>query len=232
MSDELLRILGHQYRQWEEYALAEVIFRQVLQLRDELPQSYRDLALVLAAQGKGEEAAELYMEVVAEIDEDYLGRFPNIRELCLYELNQLRSAYAAIATPEIPESACDPLPVDVRVVMTWNVTDVDIDLWLEDPRGERTGYSNTLSQMGARYTSDYTGGGLGPEEIMVKKAARGTYSVEAHYYGSGAQRLLGPVTIQVAVYTHYGTPRQQVQELTLQLENVEDTYTIGTFVIN
>lgn len=228
-SDELLRVLGHQYRQWEKLELAEVMMRKVLDLREELPQSYRDLALVLTAQGEYEEAAELYMHVVAEIDDDYLSRFPRIRELCLYELNQLRELDGNIRTPDIPQDKQTNLPVDVRVVMTWNVSDVDIDLWLKDPYRERTGYSNTLSRIGSRYTSDYTGGGLGPEEIMLKEAKKGTYEVVAHYYGSSAQRLVGPVTVQVAIYTHYGTENQEMQELTLQLEDQEDDYLVGTF---
>lgn len=231
-SDELLRVVGYQYRQWGQYELAEVLMRKVLELREELPQSYRDLAQVLVAQERYTEAADLYMHVIAELSEERLSRFPNIRELCLYELNELkRLAGEEIDTSEIPEDVQRPLPVDVRVVMSWNVTDVDIDLWMADPYKERCGYSNKLTQQGARYTSDYTGGGLGPEEILLRKAKPGEYSLIAHYYGASAQRVLGPTTVQVTIYTNYGRPEQAVQELTLQLENRDDDFLVGTFTI-
>lgn len=229
-SDELLRTLAHQYRQWNELDRAEWAFRKLLAMREEHPQSYRDLAQVLTLKGEKEEAAELYWHVISEMEEQWLSNFPNVRELCLYEWNQIHKEIPTLHGADmLPIDVTNPLPVDVRVVMTWNVTDVDIDLWLVDPQGEPCMYSNTITRNGARYTSDYTGGGLGPEEILLKDAVSGEYTVKAHYYGSTAQRLLGPVTVQVAVYIHYGTDSQEMKELTLQLEEVSDTYTVGTF---
>ena len=229
-SDELLRSLANQYRSWKATELAEFVYRKVLELRPEQPQSYRDLAMTLWLLGQYEEAEEMYMTVIADLEEDRLSRFPRIRELCLYELNAMREvSRGTVSMEEIPEAGQKHMPVDVRVVMTWNVSDVDIDLWMTDPFGEPCGYSNEKTRIGSRYTSDYTGGGLGPEEISLHHAKEGEYTIQAHYYGSSAQRLLGPVTVRVAIYTHYGTPAQEMQELTLQLENEEDRYLVGSF---
>ena len=87
-----------------------------------------------------------------------------------------------------------------------------------------------MTKIGARFTADYTQG-YGPEEVLLRKATAGEYSVIARYYGDRAQRILGPVTVQVEIYTHYGTDRQEKQELTLQLEEVDQSYTVGTFTV-
>lgn len=60
----LLRVLGHRLRQLGYLDLAAMIFKDVLRLRPEEPQSYRDLALVLSDQEKYEDAMQLFAHVV------------------------------------------------------------------------------------------------------------------------------------------------------------------------
>jgi uncharacterized protein YfaP (DUF2135 family) len=62
---------------------------------------------------------------------------------------------------------------------------------------------------------------------MVRRAAHGVYKVEANYFGSRATRLLGPVTVQVDVYTHYGRADEQRKSLTIRLKEAQETVRIG-----
>lgn len=47
----------------------------------------------------------------------------------------------------------------------------------------------------------------------------GTYKIEANYYGSQAAQIMGPVTGQAEVITHFGRPNEKRKSLTLRLED-------------
>ena len=63
--------------------------------------------------------------------------------------------------------------------------------------------------------------------MSIRKAMNGTYVVKAKYYGSNSVKLLGGVTVQVNIYTHYGRPEQQCKSITVRLVDKKDMITIG-----
>ncbi len=71
--------------------------------------------------------------------------------------------------------------------------------------------------MGGRISHDFTRG-LGPEQFLLKKAAKGRYKVEVNYYGDTQVKLAGETSIMVEVYTNYGTPQQHRSIITLQMQ--------------
>jgi len=60
----LNRIVAHRLRQMEEFELSKLLFKEVIRLRPEEPQSYRDLAFVLAQQAQYEQAIEMLYSIV------------------------------------------------------------------------------------------------------------------------------------------------------------------------
>lgn len=72
--------------------------------------------------------------------------------------------------------------------------------------------------------------GYGPEEFALKSAPGGSYKIQANYFGNHQQKLLQPVTVQAEVYTNFGRPEQTRQVLTLQLNDVKQTFDIGEIV--
>jgi len=71
--------------------------------------------------------------------------------------------------------------------------------------------------MGGRISHDFTRG-LGPEQFLLKKAAKGRYKVEVNYFGDTQVKLAGETSIMVEVYTNYGTQQQKRNVITLQME--------------
>ena len=238
----ILRILGYRLRDAGYLDLAIGTFDEVLRLRPEEPQSYRDLALTLARRAEENakrappkpapsarddygRAIELLTEVVLR---RWDGRFPEIEVIALEELNQVLPRAKAAGVTKI---ALDPrliklLDVDVRIVMTWHADATDIDLWVTEPSGEKAYYQHDRTTIGGLVSRDFTGG-YGPEEYLLRKAMHGTYRIEANYYGSRATRLLGPVTVEVDVFTHYGRPNQQRKSLSLRLKEAKETFKVG-----
>ncbi|MBN1908832.1 MAG: DUF2135 domain-containing protein [Pirellulales bacterium] len=236
----VLRVLGHRLAQIGRLDLAIQTFETVLDLRPEEPQSFRDLALVLARRA-GEKTkndappATIHEDYARTIDlltqvvlRHWDGRFEEIEVMALEEINHIlpKAKEAGVSTSQLDPRLVKLLDVDIRIVMTWHADQTDIDLWVTEPSGEKAYYQHNRTTIGGLVSRDFTGG-YGPEEYLVRRAAKGKYKIEANYYGSRAVRLLGPVTVQVDVYTNYGRKNEQKKSLTLRLEEEKKTATIG-----
>jgi Ca-activated chloride channel homolog len=245
----LLRILGHRLVQIGQVDLAVQTFEQVLDLRPEEPQSYRDLALALARRAEEGPKVTLFNGQQAfdatssRIRDDYTRaldlliqvvmrrwdeRFPEIEVIALEEANRIipRAKAAGVSAIPLDPRLVKLLDCDVRIVMTWHADNTDIDLWVTEPSGEKAFYQHNRTTIGGLVSHDFTQG-YGPEEYLVRRAAHGMYKIEANYFGSRATRLLGPVTVQADVYTNYGRPNEQRKSLTLRLKEAKETVKIG-----
>jgi len=224
----LLRVLGYRLMQADAPALAVPVFEQVLAMGQEEPQSFRDLGLALAAAGKPQQAlAPLYQVVVRPWD----SRFDGIALIALDELTNL----VARSTPRLDTSAIDPrllqaMPLDLRVVLSWDADNSDMDLWVTDPNGERAYYGNRQTYQGGRMSQDFTGG-YGPEQFSLRNAKPGKYKVEANYFGSRQQLVTGATTLMLRLTTHWGTAKQKDQMVTMRLKDRAETVLVGEFEV-
>ena len=75
-------------------------------------------------------------------------------------------------------------------------------------------------------STDFTGG-YGPEEFALRRSEPGKYQIAVNYFGSRQQVIAGATTVQVKLFTHFGTPRQKEQLLTLRLEKARDNIFVG-----
>lgn len=221
---QLLRILGKRLQQQKEYKLAISVFREVLKIRGEEPQSYRDLALVLAANGDKQEAIELLYHVV---ETNWDGRFSNIELIALNELNKIiETSGEKLNTAFIDKRFLKNLPVDIRIVLEWDADNTDIDLWVIEPNKEKCFYSHKNTRIGGRMSADFTDG-YGPEVYMLKEAIKGRYLVQANYYGNRQQILAGATTIQLTLITDFGRKTEKTKSITLQLKDEKQVIDVG-----
>jgi tetratricopeptide (TPR) repeat protein len=223
---QILRILGYRLLQAGQPAAAIAIFRKVLELAPEEPQSWRDLGLALAANRQHQQAAETLYEVAAR---PWDGRFPEIELITLADLN----AIVAMGGGELDLARMDArllrnLPLDLRAVLTWDADNTDIDLWVTDPNGERCYYGHRFTRQGGRMSQDFTGG-YGPEEFSLRRALPGRYKVEAQFYGHRQQIVAGATTLQVRLTTRFGTPAAEEKLITLRLAGQSEVVYVGEF---
>lgn len=224
-----LRILGYRLRQLGSHDLAVMVFEDVLRVREEEPQSYRDLGLALADAGRLQDACDrLYQLVLRPWDT----RFPEVELIALHELNRIAAGVGAgkVSTTAYDARLIKDMPVGMRVVLSWDADNCDMDLWVTDPNGEKCFYSNRDTEIGGRLSRDLTGG-YGPEEFILKAPIKGTYTVQVHYYGDRQQRLAGPTTIHVDLALHEGTRAASRRALTTRVEGVQKVVDIGSFTI-
>ena len=222
---QLLRTLGYKLSSYKAYKEAIEIFRKVVTIREEEPQSYRDLGWALAEDKQYQEAVETLYKVV----KNYWGeRFSEVPLITMNDINSLIARHKEIKTDFIDKRLLKKEPVDIRVVLSWDTDNCDMDLWVTDPTNEKCYYSNFFTYLGGMISEDITQG-YGPEEFMLKKAPKGTYKIEVDYYGSYSQKQLMPITLRITFYTHFGTDKEEKQETTIRLTNKKDVIEVGSF---
>ncbi|MES2297343.1 MAG: VIT domain-containing protein [Pseudomonadota bacterium] len=224
----VLRILGYRLLQAGQPALAIPVFEKVVRLAAEEPQSFRDLGLAYAANKQYQQAINQLNEVLLR---PWDGRFQEIEAIVLAELN----AIVATAGVRLDTRAIDPrllmnMPLDLRVVLTWDADNADMDLWVTDPNGEKCFYASPASYQGGRMSRDFTQG-YGPEEFSLRQAKPGKYKIEANYYGNRQQVLAGATTLQVRLSSGFGTARQKDQMITLRLKERSESVFVGEFEV-
>ena len=220
----LYRVAAHRLAQTGELELSSMLFEHVLNMRPEEPQSYRDLALVLDQMEDFEGASELLNRVVLG-DWD---RFEQIEIIALMELNRVlaRAKRAGVTIPTVDQRLIKLLDVDVRIILTWDADMTDMDLWITEPSGEQASYNNNRTRIGGMVSRDFTQG-YGPEEYLLKKSMKGKYAIDVDYFSESTPSILGPVTLQVEVFTNYGRANEEKKTLTVRLGESKDRLRVG-----
>ena len=222
---QLLRILGYKLSSYKAYKDAIAIFRKVLAIRKEEPQSYHDLGWALAEDKQYQEAVEILYKIVLDVRDTRLG---DLQLITMNDINSLIARHKEIKTDFIDKHLRKEEPVDIRVVLSWDTDNCDMDLWVTDPTNETCFFQNRLTYLGGKISKDVTLG-YGPEEFMLKKAPKGTYKIAVNYYGSHSQKQLMPVTLRITFFTHFGTDKEEKQETTVRVTNEKDVIEVGSF---
>jgi Ca-activated chloride channel homolog len=228
----LLRMYAWRLQQAGELAGAIAVFERVRRMRDDEPQSHRDLALALAERweaagdpGDATRAMELLYDVINREWE----RFPEIELIALMELNRLiaRASERGIAAPDrIDRRLIRLLDLDLRISLSWDLDLTDVDLHVFEPTGDHAYYGHNRTSMGGLVSRDFREG-YGPEEYVLRKAVPGVYQIKAHYYGSRQQTVAGACTVIAHVFLNYGRADEQKQVMTLRLDRPSDQVVVG-----
>ena len=232
----LVRIAAHKLAQVGQFDAAIDLFEKVLKLRPEEPQSFRDLALVLADRADANPASatavadyQRALDLLHKVVMNHWDRFEEIELIALMEANRLLAKTAAMSSAlknPFDSRLVKNLDCDVRIVMTWDADMTDIDLWVTEPSGEKCFYSHNRTTIGGAMSKDFTQG-YGPEEYILRKMMAGTYKVQCNFYGSSQQKVAGACTVQATVITNFGRPDEKRQHLTLRLTQKKDVVDIG-----
>jgi len=228
---QVLRILGDRLMEAKVPQLAIPVFQKVQLLAEEEPQSFRDLGLAYAADKQYQNAIDQLNEVVMRTWND---RFRDVEMIALGELNAIvatqSSVFHKVDTSRVDPRLLKNMPLDLRVVMTWDADNSDMDLWVTDPNGEKCFYGNPSTHQGGHMSQDVTQG-YGPEEFSLHHAIPGKYKVEANFFGNRQQTVAGATTLQVKLTTGFGTPQARDQMTTLRLREGGETVYVGEFEV-
>lgn len=230
---ELLRAVAYKLEYFKEFETATYIYEEILELRPEDIQSYRDLALSYQEIGEYQKALDLFYKIVNGelLDKDIERRFEGIEAIAFVEMNNLISKHSdKLNLNAIDKKYIKNTDVDLRVVIDWNHNDTDIDLWVIDPNKERCFYKHNKTKIGGRLSFDMTEG-FGPEEFLIKKAINGKYKFIIDYYSDEVQKISGPTFLKITIFTKYGSKNQSKKTNVYRLEDEDDEIEIGQLEI-
>ena len=248
---KLMRVVAYRLIDVGELDIAVQLFEDILEMRPEEPQSYRDLATVLAQRWENpgwrlahpQQADQDISRAMALLHQVVFGRWDQrlseIEVIALMELNRLMAKVDRllpedrlyIVQPELDSRLAGVLDVGLRIVLNWDSDLTDVDLWVTEPTGNHVFFSHPRSAIGGLLSRDFTQG-YGPEEYVLKQPIAGEYAVRAKYYGSRQRTLLGPVTVKAVIFTNWAQLDETKRELTLRLDQVNDMADVGQVWIN
>ena len=235
----LLRTFAWRLREAGEYARAIAVLRKVAKLRPEEPHSFRDLALLLGERARDEGNAADAEEAMSMLKKTAFTPWKrqNARAVAVFALEELNALAAWCGKhewdsgkkPAVPEWDAEfkyLLDVDLRIILSWDADNTDIDIHVLEPNGEEAYFQNRRTVSGGFVSQDITTG-YGPEEYLQFKGQNGVYKVLTHYYGSSQQKLTGPATATATVYTDWGRATEKRQILSLRLDKPKEKVTVG-----
>ncbi len=228
---EVERLIGYRVRSWQQPAMASALFLDVLRKRPFEPQSYRDLAGTLA-NVRPRLAMLLYEAVLAGKWNQKFKAVKTVTEeeyaLFIQGLGQQDPKHALnpyLAERKQALKLKSPTG-DLRVTITWNTDNTDIDLWVTDPNGEKCFYGHKDTKAGGHLLDDLTQG-YGPERFVAEKALPGEYKIEAHYYGNNGNALEATTYVTATVMSHIGKPNQSLQTFDFVLHKNGEVATVA-----
>lgn len=202
------------------------------------PQPRRLLALALAkraelvrqtAQDDLKRSIGLLTEIaLSPID----GRWQGVDMIALVEANALLVKLKTLGGSfDLDPRLTKNLDSDVRVVLDWSNDAADIDLWVDEPNGERAIYSYPRTLIGGHLSNDMTSG-FGPEEYFLRRAARGRYTVRAQVFSPDRLDPNGTSRVTAHLFRDWGRPGQRVESIDLDLKRgQEGEVKIGTLKV-
>ncbi|MBB6254232.1 VIT domain-containing protein [Nitrospirillum iridis] len=241
-----LIIVADALMRYGDEARAIWLYEKVLFLEGDRPQPRRSLALALVTRAeraaqRGAPAAVPRADYVRALDllneivtRTWAPAYNGIEMVALMEANRLVPRLQKLGVRDIP---LDPrlraqLDVDVRVVLEWNVDATDMDLWVDEPSGERAIYSHPRTTIGGRLSRDMTQG-YGPEEYLLRRAPSGEYTIRVNTYRTDRLNPNGPITVRAHLYRNYQRQTEEAQVMQIELKPGEDgARVVGRVVID
>jgi hypothetical protein len=231
---DALRWVGYRLLDMKQSAQALPLFRQVQHDRPFEPHSYRDLARGLEDCCKFPAAALMYEFILAG---QWDGRFRSdlktlVREEYTHMLRlaiQDKAVTVKVAdffAQRLETLAAGIKPCDLRVTITWNTDNTDVDLWVFEPDGTKCFYGHRKTNNGGELSEDCTRG-YGPERFQVQHAVSGEYCIAVHYCGVNRNLLGGETQVQVVITRNAGTAEETSTRQTVVLKKQGDVIEVG-----
>jgi len=204
-----LRIIGRVLSAWGRDDLARLVFERALEISPRETQTWRELFLLDAREGKEKELTELKARYAAYERDARMRQTEDALELEM----QRRGAGT---DPRI-----DPTS-ELQVEAMWDSNYTDVDLHVIEPGGEEVFYSHRQSAKGGLLHADITTG-FGPETYTIPHKAAGPYQIVLHYYNGDDTRLTMETLVHVIIYV-----RGERQDHFIALTGKDDRKVVAT----
>lgn len=142
---------------------------------------------------------------------------------------EVRSPNGEVARRQFYEAQPSRAPTRLRIVLSWDSDNTDLDLHVVSPDGQHVFYGNRVVGNGGALDVDVTTG-FGPEIFATPSPVRGAYHVFVNYFGAGDQRDV-ITTAQVAILQDEGTPREKQQVFRIPMRKPGELTLVHSFLV-
>jgi len=230
-----LRLVGYYLMSWNRPSEASQLFFRVLERRSFEPHSFRDLARAMIKIQRYELAAALYEVLLVGAWDSRFKRVSTIaREEYALLIKQalkskgLRPSLNTLLRRRLALLGLQVKPSKLRVTVTWNTDNTDIDLWVIEANGTKCYYKRKRTKNGGSLLDDVTRG-YGPERYQNIGGRSGTYEVKLHFYGHSSNVLGNETHVSILIVLNAGSPTERIIEKNLVLRESKEVVTIGKF---
>lgn len=182
----LLRLIGRVLDGWGRGDLARLLFERALELSPRETQTWRELLLLTAKEGRDADLADLRKRYKA-YDRD--SRMQQTDDALNVELQRVRPG----TDPRRDDGS------ELQIELMWDANYTDVDLHVLEPSGEEVSYQYKKSKSGGLLSADVTAG-FGPETYTVPRLASGRYEIALTYYNGDTTRQTMATFAHVIVY--------------------------------
>jgi len=214
------------------------LLKRVAEARPYLPQVYQAMGQCLAALGNAD-LAMIYYEIA--LGGNWHDRYQDFNQIAAVEyshlLRRIDSGGLKTQAPHFARTRLQTVAgqtpfasAGLVVTMMWNTDRTDVDLHVVEPSGEEVYYKHRNSRGGGTVSRDVTQG-FGPEMYSIAKAARGSYTVKANYYGSDTNRTTARSKVYLTIYENFGQKDERVSRKTVSLSRGKEMRTVATVQI-
>lgn len=212
----LLKALAYKLEAEDSTDLAIKLYKKLLTLRPNDPQSYRDLALAQQRMGNTEAALVQLKHILGS---DSPGDFSRIVGS---EFNNLIRN-----NPELIDNGMDNVKsikdsngFDLRVVIDWNRDDANLDLQLIDPNLEVCSIDRPKTRSGGTLLSNNETG-FGPEVFELKTIQSGSYYLKVGFGSETKPKLEIPTYVKLTIFRNYGRSNEtfEIKLIKIDAEN-------------
>jgi uncharacterized protein YfaP (DUF2135 family) len=142
---------------------------------------------------------------------------------------EVRAPDGSVKRKQFFEAQSGRVPTRLRVVLSWDSDNTDIDLHVISPDGQHVYFGNRVGTNGGALDVDVTTG-FGPEIFATPAPVQGAYHVYVNYYGAGERRDL-ITTAQVSIVQDEATPREKQQTFRVPLRKPGELMLVRSFLM-
>jgi len=142
---------------------------------------------------------------------------------------EVRSPDGEVKRKQFYEAQPNRVPTRLRVVLSWDSDNTDLDLHVVSPDGQHVFYGQRVGANGGALDVDVTTG-FGPEIYATPTPVRGAYHVFVNYYGAGERRNV-ITTAQVAIIQDEGTAREKQQTFVVPMRKPGELTLVRSFLV-
>ncbi len=202
---EVLKALGYNYQKNGLNQKALAIYKQIMRLRPNYAQSFRDLANAYVQLEEYQKAWKIYRYYLQKgntLEENAIG------EIMYREMEALYISKSKIANIKDvfkrKENSPDDISSDIRMVFEWNTSEAEFALEFVNPQKQSYIIEHSLA-LSEELILDEKLKGYSSKDFIIDEIGTGNWLVNINYLGN--KKYL-PTYLKVTIYYNWGRPNQ------------------------